>query len=258
MRALLLAAVLLCAAGGVHAEGTKLLRFPNIWHNRIVFSYAGDLWSVDSQGGTATRLTSGPGLKLFGRYSPDGRFIAFTAQYGGDEQVYVMPAGGGVPRQLTFYPAAGPLPDRWGYDNQVYGWTPDGTSVLFRSLRDSHTLSGSRLYTVPSAGGSATPLPMPQSGAGSFSPDGHSIVYSPQWRDFRSEKRYQGGWANVLYIFDLHNPSLLKLSDDPHAARDPMWIGGAVYFNSDRSGVFNLYRYDVATRQIEQLTHYRD
>jgi tricorn protease len=258
LRAVLLAAVLLCAAGRVHAEGTKLLRFPNIWHNRIAFSYAGDLWTVDSQGGTATRLTSGPGLKLFGKYSPDGRFIAFTAQYGGDEQVYVMNAGGGVPRQLTFYPAAGPLPDRWGYDNQVYGWTPDGTSVLFRSLRDSHTLSDSRLYTVPSAGGSATPLPMPQSGAGSFSPDGHKIVYSPQWRDFRSEKRYQGGWANVLYIFDLHNPSLLKLSDEPHAARDPMWIGAAVYFNSDRSGVFNLYRYDIATRQIEQLTHYRD
>jgi tricorn protease len=257
-RAALFAAVLLCAVSKTHAEGTKLLRFPNIWHNRIVFSYAGDLWTADLQGGTATRLTSGPGLKLFARYSPDGHFIAFTAQYGGDEQVYVMPSGGGVPRQLTFYPATGPLPDRWGYDNQVYGWTPDGTSILFRSLRDAHTLSDSRLYTVPRAGGSATPLPMPQSGAGSFSPDGQRIVYSPQWRDFRSEKHYQGGWANVLYIFDLHNPSQLALSDDPHPARDPMWIGAAVYFNSDRSGVFNLYRYDIATRQTEQVTHYRD
>ena len=223
-----------------------------------MFSYAGDLWSVDSRGGTAIRLTSGPGLKLFGKYSPDGSFIAFTAQYGGDEQVYVMPAGGGIPQQLTFYPATGPLPDRWGYDNQVYGWTPDGSAILFRSLRDAHTLSASRLYTVPRAGGSATPLPMPQSGAGSFAPDGKSIVYSPQWRDFRSEKRYQGGWANVLYIYDLQHPSVLKLSDDPHPARDPMWIGAAVYFNSDRSGVFNLYRYDVATRQTEQVTHYRD
>jgi tricorn protease len=158
-------AVLVCTAGNLHAEGTKLLRFPNIWHNRIVFSYAGDLWSVDSQGGAATRLTSGPGLKLFARYSPDGNSIAFTAQYGGDEQVYVMPSGGGVPQQLTFYPATGPLPDRWGYDNQVYGWTPDGNSILFRSLRDAYTLSASRLYTVPRAGGPATPLPMPLSGA---------------------------------------------------------------------------------------------
>ena len=252
------AALLVCAWSKTHAEGTKLLRFPNIWHNRIVFSYAGDLWSVDSQGGTAARLTSGPGLKLFGKFSPDGRLLAFTAQYGGDEQVYVMPSGGGVPRQLTFYPATGPLPERWGYDNQVYGWTPDGTAILFRSLRDARTLSTSRLYTVPLAGGSATPLPMPQSGAGSFSPDGRRIAYSPQFRDFRSEKRYQGGWANVLYIFDLQHPALLKLSDDPHAARDPMWIGAAVYFNSDRSGVFNLYRYDIATRQTEQITHYRD
>jgi tricorn protease len=257
-RAAMIGAVWLCAAGVAQAQGTKLLRFPNIWHERIVFSYAGDLWSVDAHGGSATRLTSGPGLKLFAKYSPDGRFLAFTAQYGGDEQVYVMPAGGGVPQQLTFYPATGPLPERWGYDNQVYGWTPDGASILFRSLRDAHTLSASRLYTVPRTGGAATPLPMPQSGAGSFSPDGQRIVYSPQFRDFRSEKRYQGGWANVLYIFDLKHPALLKLTEDPHAARDPMWIGGAVYFNSDRSGVFNLYRYDIASRQTEQITRYRD
>ena len=258
MRTAILAAMLWCAASAAHAAGTKLLRFPDIWHDRIVFSYAGDLWTVDAGGGTAARLTSGPGLKLFGKYSPDGRYIAFTGQYGGDEQVYVMPAEGGVPRQLTFYPAVGPLPDRWGYDNQVYGWTPDGASILFRSLRDARNSSASRLYTVPRTGGAATALPMPQSGAGDFSPDGKKIVYSPQWRDFRSEKRYQGGWANVLYIFDLQHTSWLRLSDEPHAARDPMWIGGAVYFNSDRSGVFNLYRYDIASRQIEQVTHYRD
>ncbi len=250
--------MLLCAAGAARAAGTKLLRFPNIWHDRIVFSYAGDLWTVGAQGGGATRLTAGPGLKLFGKYSPDGRFIAFTGQYGGDEQVYVMPAGGGAPRQLTFYPATGPLPDRWGYDNQVYGWTPDGAAILFRSLRDAYTLTASKLYTVPREGGPATALAMPQSGAGSFSPDGQKIVYSPQWRDFRSEKRYQGGWANVLYIFDLGRPGLRQLTNDSHTARDPMWIGDAVYFNSDRSGVFNLYRYDIASRQTVQLTHYRD
>ena len=118
------ALLLVCRrAGGGNA---KLLRFPNIWHDRIVFSYAGDLWTVGTQGGTATRLTSHPGLELFAKFSPDGRFIAFTGQYGGDEQVYVMPASGGAPKQLTFYPAPGPLAERWGFDNQVYGWTPDG------------------------------------------------------------------------------------------------------------------------------------
>jgi tricorn protease len=254
----LLLACIQAAPLAAHAAGTKLLRFPNVWHDRIVFSYAGDLWTVGTQGGTATRLTANPGLKLFGKFSPDGRQIAFTAEYGGDEQVYVMPSGGGAPKQLTFYPAPGPLAERWGYDNQVYGWTPDGSAVLFRSARDGYTLTDSKLYTVAMNGGAAMPLPMPISGAGCFSPDGKKIVYSPLWRDFRSEKRYQGGWANDLYIFDLTNPSLEQITNDPRTDRDPMWIGGAIYFNSDRSGTFNLYRYEIASKQTRQLTHYKD
>ncbi|MDB6085560.1 MAG: peptidase [Gammaproteobacteria bacterium] len=240
------------------AAGTKLLRFPDIWRDRIVFSYAGDLWTVSDRGGTAVRLTSNPGLELFGKFSPDGRSIAFTGQYGGDEQVYVMPSGGGAPKQLTYYPAAGPLADRWGFDNQVYGWTPDGAAVLFRSTRDGYTLTDSKLYTVPLTGGAAVALPMPVSGAGHFSPDGKRIVYSPLWRDFRSEKRYQGGWANDLFIFDLVHPALVQVTNDPRTDRDPMWIGNGIYFNSDRSGVFNLYRYDVESGQTRQITHYAD
>ncbi len=204
------------------------------------------------------RLTSHPGLELFGKFSPDGQHIAFTGQYGGDEQVYVMPAAGGAPKQLTFYPAPGPLADRWGFDNQVYGWTPDGARVLFRSARDGYMLTDSKLYTVPLGGGAATALPMPVSGAGHFSPDGKRIAYSPLWRDFRSEKRYQGGWANDLYIFDLAHPALIQVTNDPRTDRDPMWIGNAIYFNSDRSGVFNLYRYDIESRQTQQITHYKD
>jgi tricorn protease len=99
---------------------------------------------------------------------------------------------------------------------------------------------------------------MPVSGAGHFSPDGKRVVYSPLWRDFRSEKRYQGGWANDLYIFDLQHPSLVQVTNDPRTDRDPMWIGNAIYFNSDRSGVFNLYRYDIATHETPAVTHYKD
>jgi tricorn protease len=256
--AVLAAAALAFLSFASHAAGTRLLRFPNVWHDRVVFSYAGDLWTVGSQGGTAARLTSNPGLELFAKFSPDGRFIAFTGQYGGDEQVYVIPSDGGAPKQLTFYPAPGPLADRWGYDNQVYGWTPDGKSVLFRSARDGFMLTDSKLYTVPMSGGAATSLPMPVSGAGCFSPDGKKIVYSPLWRDFRSEKRYQGGWANDLYIFDLVHPALLQVTNNPRTDRDPMWIGDAIYFNSDRTGVFNLFRYDIATRETRQLTHFHD
>ena len=257
-RRTLAALALLSLAGVAGATGTKLLRFPDVWHDKVVFSYAGDLWTASTSGGTASRLTANPGLELFGKFSPDGSQIAFTAQYGGDEQVYVMPAGGGAPKQLTFYPAPGPLADRWGFDNQVYGWTPDGGAVLFRSARDGYSLTDAKLYTVPVGGGAATALPMPVSGAGHFSPDGKRIAYSPLWRDFRSEKRYQGGWANDLYIFDLAHPALVQVTKDPRTDRDPMWIGDAIYFNSDRSGVFNLYRYDVTTRETQPVTHYKD
>ncbi len=108
------------------AAQTRLLRFPDIHGDRVAFSYAGDVWTAPAAGGTAARLTAHPGQELFPRFSPDGEWIAFTGQYDGDEQVYVVPAGGGVPRQLTWYPATGPLPPRWGYDHQVYDWTPDG------------------------------------------------------------------------------------------------------------------------------------
>ena len=257
-RAAIAAAVWLLVCSASEAAGSRLLRFPDIWHDRLIFSHAGDLWTASTQGGTATRLTSNPGLELFGKFSPDGSRIAFTGQYGGDEQVYVMSSNGGPPRQLTFYPAPGPLADRWGFDNQVYGWTPDGAAVLFRSARDGYALTDARLYTVPFDGGLATALPMPVSGAGHFSPDGTHLVYSPLWRDFRSEKRYQGGWANDLYIFDLAHPSLVQVTQDLHTDRDPMWIGGAIWFNSDRTGTFNLYRYDVATARTEQVTHHTD
>src|SRR5262249_33335011 len=161
---------------------------------------------------------------------------------------------GGEPKQLTFYPARGPLTPRWGYDNQVYGWTNDGKSVLFRSMRDSWTLPVSRLYTVPVSGGAAEPLAMPESGAGAYSPDGNQMVYSPRSRDFRSEKRYGGGQANQLYIFDLKTADARKITDNPRPSRDPMWIGGTIYFNSDRDGHFNLYSYDAQSGKTAQIT----
>ena len=158
--------ILLLVAAACGFGQTKLLRFPDVHGDRVVFTYAGDLWTAPVAGGTAVRLTAHPGLELFAKYSPDGKWIAFTGQYDGDEQVYVIPSSGGVPKQLTWYPAKGPLPARWGYDNQVYEWTPDGKSILFRSLRDSWTTAESRLYTVPAEGGAAKALPMPKSGAG--------------------------------------------------------------------------------------------
>jgi tricorn protease len=233
---------------------TKLLRFPDIHGNSLVFTYGGDLWTASAAGGVATRLTAHPGLELFAKFSPDGKWIAFTGQYDGDEQVYVMPATGGEPRQLTFYPARGPLAPRWGYDNQVYGWSNDGKRVIFRTLRDGWFNGYSRLYTVSIDGGPSEPLPMPYAGSASYSSAGTKVVYSPQARDFRTEKRYGGGTANQLYIFDVETHDAKKISEGDRASRDPMWVGNSIYYDSDRDGHFNLYSYDVGGGKTTQLT----
>lgn len=249
------AAVALIAAPSAGAE-TKLLRFPDIHGNEVAFSYGGDIWIASTEGGGARRVTSHPGVELFPKFSPDGRYIAFTGQYGGDEQVFVVPSGGGEARQLTFYPAQGPLPDRWGYDNQVYGWTPDGSSVLFRSLRDASGLTDGRLYTVPAEGGLPEALPMTISGAGILSRDGSQALFSPLARDFRTWKRYQGGWAQDLHIFNLDGSGSVNITDHPRTDRDPMWIGDTIYYVSDRSDFLNIYSYDPETGETAQVTDY--
>ncbi|HSE13108.1 MAG TPA: S41 family peptidase [Rudaea sp.] len=253
----LAALAVILAAPQAGAE-TRLLRFPDICNDRIVFTYGGDLWTVSAQGGTAIRLTAGPGLQQSAKFSPDCSQIAFTGEYSGEDQVYVMPANGGVPTQLTFYPALGPLPQRWGFDNQVYGWTPDGSRILFRSYIDSFALAQPRLFTVAKEGGLPEALPMPLAGVGGFSPDGKQLVYSPLFRDFRTWNRYQGGWAQDLYIFDLATQQGRNITNNPRTDRDPIWIGNAIYFVSDRDDVLNLYRYDIAGGQTTQLTRHRD
>ncbi len=235
-------------------EPTRLLRFPDLAGDRVAFTYAGDIWLASADGGTATRLTSHPGLELFAKFSPDGQWIAFTGQYDGDEQVYIVPATGGAPRQLTFYPAAGPLAPRWGYDNQVYGWSPDGNEVLFRSLRDGWDLGDTKLFLVRTSGGLPRALPMPESGGGDLSPDARRVVYSPVTRDFRHWKRYEGGWAQDLWILDLDSMESIQVTDHRRSDRDPMWIGNTIFFSSDRGGTLNLYSYAVESGELRQLT----
>jgi tricorn protease len=166
-------AALLCALitipATVYAQ-TKLLRFPDIQGDRVAFTYAGDIWSAPASGGTASRLTAHPGVEVFAKFSPDGKWIAFTGQYDGDEQVYIIPSTGGVPRQLTFYPARGPLAPRWGWDNQVYGWSRDGRRIIFRSLRDSWSLPIAKLYSVSVDGVQVKLCPCPQPVPGTLAP----------------------------------------------------------------------------------------
>jgi tricorn protease len=255
VRTLPLTIIALLAFAASAAAQTKLLRFPDIHGDRVAFTYGGDIWTAPANGGTAIRLTAHPGMDVFAKFSPDGNWIAFTGQYDGDEQVYVVPATGGVPRQLTFYPAKGPFTPRWGWDNQVYGWTKDGKRIIFKSQRDSWSLPIARLYTVSVDGGATEALPMPEAGSGDFSPDGSKVVYSPQSRDFRPEKRYGGGQANRLYIFDLKSYDTKPIAEGPRATRDAMWIGDTIYYNSDRDGHFNIYAYGVSNGKTTQITH---
>jgi len=236
---------------------TKLLRYPDIHGDRVVFTYAGDLWVAPVGGGQAVRLTAHPGVEIFAKFSPDGRWIAFTGQYDGDEQVYIVPSTGGVPRQLTYYPAQGPLPHRWGFDNVVYGWTTDGAGILFRSLRDGTGIADGRLFTVSVDGGLPVALPMPSAGAGELLP-GERLVYSPLFRDFRNWKRYEGGWAQDLWIFNLNTYEAFNFTNDPRTDRDPMWVGDQIFYVSDRTGKLNIYSYDPAAEVTETVTSYTD
>jgi tricorn protease len=233
---------------------TRLLRYPDVYRETIVFVYAGDLWTVPAVGGMARRLTSHPGEELFPKFSPDGRLIAFTGQYSGTRQVFTIPTAGGTPRQLTFYNDAGALPPRGGVDNQVLGWTPDGEHVLFNAHRTPWSDRIGRPHKVPAAGGMEEPLPMPESATGDISPDGTRWVFPPIMREFRTWKRYRGGRAQDLWIYDLAKNTSERITDFEGTDNQPVWVGDTIYFTSDRTGRLQLYAWDVATRTPRQVT----
>jgi tricorn protease len=257
-----LAAASLLSSGAAFAQpdtGTRLLRYPDLQNDKIVFVYAGDLWLASTEGGAARRLTSDLGEELFPKFSPDGKWIAFTGEYGGNHQVYVISVDGGTPRQLTFHNDIGPLPPRGGTDNQVLGWTPDGKQVLFGSHRTPWSERIARFYLVPAAGGMEVPLPMPEAATGSFSADGTKIAYTPVQTEFRGWKRYHGGRAEDVWVYDLAKNSSERLTDYDGTDGLPMWIGNTIYFDSDREGgLLNLYALDPATRNVRKVTNHTD
>ncbi len=255
------AALLFAAAPLVHAlpEGnSRLLRFPDICGDAITFVQAGDIYTVAAKGGIALRLTSHPGQELYPKFSPDCRSIGFSAEYDGTRQVYVIPASGGEPRQLTFYNDIGPQPVRGGTDYRVLDWTPDGKNILVRANRVATDDRGGRPYLVPVAGGMETPLTVPETGGGMLSPDGKSYVYTPIDREFRSWKRYRGGRAQDVWTFDLVNNTSKRLTDNPASDNQPMWIGDTIYFTSDRNYTMNLFAMPASGGEARQLTTFKD
>jgi tricorn protease len=238
---------------------TRLLRQPDIHGDKVVFVYAGDLWLSSTNGGEARRLTSDDGLELFPKFSPDGKWIAFSGEYSGTRQVFVIGVDGGVPRQLTFYNDVGPLPPRGGVDYRVLDWTPDGKNVLFLAHRVAQSDRLARPYIVPVAGGTEQPLAIPEAGGGAYSPDGTKLVYTPIDREFRTWKRYHGGRAQDVWIYDLVHNTSEQLTHEPMTDNQPMWLGDTIYFTSDRDGkTLNLYAYDLKSKQTRKITNHTD
>ena len=230
----LLFAFLALTAIGAAADEPLLLQKPTLSKTQIVFAYAGDLWSVAREGGDAARLTSGTGTETDPAFSPDGTRIAFTGEYDGNVDVFVIPAAGGVPKRLTWHPAA----------DRVLGWTPDGKRILFGSARTAYSRYG-EMFSVPVEGGVEEKLPLPSGYEASMSADGQSIAYEPTGKAFQMWKRYRGGRTTRIWLAKLSDSSVTKVPRTNSNDFNPMWAGDRVYFLSDRNGPATLFYYDV-------------
>ncbi len=259
----LLSLLCLWAAGrSSHAGEARLLRFPTIHGGRVVFGYAGDLYIVSAEGGMARRLTSDPNsYEMFPRFSPDGRHLAFTAQYDGNTEVYVMRADGSEPRRLTHTPTLQRdfVWDRMGPNNIVMTWR-DNDTVVFRSRGRQWNLFKGHLYAVHIDGGLPQMLPLPRGGWCSFSPDGSRLAYNRVFREFRTWKRYRGGQADDLWIHDFNTRETVRLAAHPAQDIFPMWHGERIYFVSERGthSQANLFVIDLPDGEPRQLTHFTE
>jgi tricorn protease len=228
---------------------TRMLRSPSVSARNIAFAYAGNIWVVDRAGGIARRLTSSPGASDNPKLSPDGRLVAFSAQYAGNVDVYVVPVEGGDPTRLTWHPGA----------DEVQGWTPDGRQVVFASGRATNAPTGvPRFYLVSATGGPVTAMPMPRAYQGKISPDGKRIAYrmNNSWDEER--RNYRGGQNRPIWIEDLTTHDVVTPPWQDSKEMDPAWVGDVVYFLSDRDGVSNVWKYDTKSKQLEQVTKFRD
>jgi tricorn protease len=263
-RLTVLALVLLAGVAKPQAapEEARLLRFPAIHGDTVVFTYAGNLYTVPAAGGIARRLTSHDGFEMFARFSPDGKWLAFTGQYDGNTEVYLMPAEGGTPKRLTYTATLGrdDVSDRMGPNNIVIGWHPDGKHILFRSRMRSFNDFIGQLYTISVDGGLPEQLPLPRGGFGSYSPDGSKLAYNRIFREFRTWKRYRGGLADEVWTYDFATKKTEQLTDSPAPDIIPMWAGDKVYFLSDRGEDtrFNVWSVDPKTKDTKQITHFAD
>ena len=240
-------ALLSTTACALDTTDTRLLSTPAITEGKIAFVYAGDIWVADSGGANSRRVTSHPGEEESPYFSPDGKYVAFTANYDGNVEVYVIPIQGGEPTRLTWHPG----------EDIVRGFTPGG-KVLFSSQRAVFSRRHAQFYTVGIAGGAPDRLPIPTGDKGAISPDGKYLAYTPLGEVFRQWKNYRGGTASRIWVLKLDDLSHEEIPKPAGGCNDtePMWIGETVYFLSDRDGEFNLYSYDRGSKSVARCTHH--
>ena len=255
--------VCLIAAGCSFTYGqqeARLLRFPAISGDQIVFSYAGDLYSVSDNGGLARKMTTHNGYEVFPKFSPDGKYIAFTGQYDGNTEVFLIPSKGGTPKRLTYTATLerDDVGDRMGPNNIVMEWTPDGKNIIYRSRRHTFNDFTGQLFMVPVEGGMSKEIPLSNGGFCSFSPDGKKLAFNWVFREFRTWKYYVGGMADDIRIYDLALGDVEKITDNINQDIFPMWIGDEIFFLSDRDRTMNMFVYNTISKKTEKVTNFEN
>jgi len=244
--ALLLLFLPLSAAAQIDA---RLLRQPDVSETQITFVYGNDVWVVDKEGGLARKLSSPEGEEQFPRFSPDGETIAFSGNYDGNTDVYTIPTGGGVPTRVTYHPE----------DDRMVDWYPSGDSLVFATDRTSGRERYSQLYGTSPDGGLARKLPVAYGEFGDLGPDG-TLAFTPKSRLFRTWKRYRGGMAADIWLFDVEDMTTTRVTDHPANDEMPMWAGDTLYFLSDRgpNQRYNIWAYDTQSEETRQVTEFAD
>jgi tricorn protease len=234
----------------IGAVDARMLRYPDVSATQIAFVYAGDIWVAPKTGGTAMRLSSPKGEESFPRFSPDGTQIAFSGNYDGNLDIYVVPATGGLPRRLTYH----------GDPDRILQWYPDGKSLLFATSRTSEKDRFNQLYRISAQGGLPEKLPVPYGEFGAISPDGKTLAYIPISLDFRTWKRYRGGMAPAIWLFNLETYEAKNITGNDAANSLPMWHGSTVYFLSDRdkNRRANIWAYDTVKKSSRQITAFEE
>jgi tricorn protease len=254
-----LIALLMMSITGHTQEEARLMRFPAMHGDQVVFSYAGDLYTVEKTGGIARRLTNDEGYEMFARFSPDGKKIAFTGQYDGNTEVYVMPADGGVPERLTFTATLSrdDISDRMGPNNIVMTWKDDET-IVYRSRKKTFNAFKGHLFEVKLDGSLPRQIELPTGGFCSFSPDNKKLAYNQVFREFRTWKYYKGGMADDVWVYDFDTKETVNLTNSNSQDIFPMWHDNVVYFLSDRDRTMNLFSHNTITNQTRKLTNYNE